>query len=50
MAHMDVVEAKREDWKYDPFEFIEKDGYFYGRGTNDDKQGVIGLPLARCSS
>jgi len=37
LAHTDVVEAKREDWTTDPFQFIEKDGYFYGRGTSDDK-------------
>ncbi len=37
LAHTDVVEAKREDWSMDPFTFIEKDGYFYGRGTADDK-------------
>jgi acetylornithine deacetylase/succinyl-diaminopimelate desuccinylase-like protein len=37
LAHTDVVEAKREDWTMDPFQFIEKDGYFYGRGTGDDK-------------
>ena len=37
LAHTDVVEAKREDWTTDPFEFVEKDGYFYGRGTTDDK-------------
>ncbi len=37
LAHIDVVEAKREDWSMDPFQFIEKDGYFYGRGTADDK-------------
>src|SRR6202158_1086207 len=37
VAHTDVVEAKREDWNMDPFQFIEKDGYFYGRGTGDDK-------------
>ncbi|HLK70067.1 MAG TPA: M20/M25/M40 family metallo-hydrolase [Bryobacteraceae bacterium] len=37
LAHTDVVEAKREDWTMDPFQFIEKDGYFYGRGTADDK-------------
>jgi acetylornithine deacetylase/succinyl-diaminopimelate desuccinylase-like protein len=37
LAHTDVVEAKREDWTTDPFQFIEKDGYFYGRGTADDK-------------
>ena len=37
LAHTDVVEAKREDWTVDPFVFLEKDGYFYGRGTADDK-------------
>jgi len=37
LAHIDVVEAKREDWTTDPFQFLEKDGYFYGRGTADDK-------------
>ncbi len=37
LAHIDVVEAKREDWTTDPFTFVEKDGYFYGRGTADDK-------------
>lgn len=37
LAHIDVVEAKREDWTVDPFVFLEKDGYFYGRGTSDDK-------------
>ncbi len=37
LAHTDVVEAKREDWSIDPFQLIEKDGYFYGRGTSDDK-------------
>jgi len=37
LAHVDVVEAKREDWTRDPFTMIEEDGYFYGRGTNDMK-------------
>ncbi|HTW64324.1 MAG TPA: M20/M25/M40 family metallo-hydrolase [Bryobacteraceae bacterium] len=37
IAHLDVVEARREDWTTDPFKFIEKDGYFYGRGTQDMK-------------
>src|ERR1700730_12046394 len=37
IGHLDVVEAKREDWSTDPFQFIEKDGYFYGRGTQDMK-------------
>ena len=37
VAHLDVVEARREDWTFDPFTLVEKDGYFYGRGTSDDK-------------
>jgi acetylornithine deacetylase/succinyl-diaminopimelate desuccinylase-like protein len=37
LAHLDVVEAKREDWSFDPFKFLEKDGYYYSRGTSDDK-------------
>jgi acetylornithine deacetylase/succinyl-diaminopimelate desuccinylase-like protein len=37
LAHTDVVEAKREDWSMDPFTLTERDGYFYGRGTGDDK-------------
>ncbi len=37
LAHLDVVEAKREDWSFDPFKFLERDGYYYGRGTSDDK-------------
>jgi acetylornithine deacetylase/succinyl-diaminopimelate desuccinylase-like protein len=37
LAHLDVVEARREDWSTDPFVLLEKDGYFYGRGTTDDK-------------
>ncbi len=37
LAHTDVVEAKREDWSMDPFQLTERDGYFYGRGTGDDK-------------
>src|SRR5258708_32454286 len=37
VAHLDVVEAKREDWSLDPFKFTEQDGYYYGRGTSDDK-------------
>ncbi len=39
LAHLDVVEARREDWSFDPFKFSEKDGYYYGRGTNDIKSG-----------
>ncbi|AAK25201.1 M20/M25/M40 family metallo-hydrolase [Caulobacter vibrioides] len=37
LAHIDVVEAKREDWTRDPFKLVEENGYFYGRGTSDDK-------------
>src|SRR5512144_89727 len=37
LAHLDVVEARREDWSFDPFAFLEQDGFFYGRGTTDDK-------------
>jgi acetylornithine deacetylase/succinyl-diaminopimelate desuccinylase-like protein len=39
LAHLDVVEARREDWSVDPFTFLEKDGFFYGRGTMDIKDG-----------
>jgi acetylornithine deacetylase/succinyl-diaminopimelate desuccinylase-like protein len=39
IGHLDVVEAKREDWSTEPFKLIEKDGYFYGRGTLDMKDG-----------
>jgi len=38
IAHLDVVEARREDWTTDPFQFVEKDGYYYGRGTQDMKE------------
>jgi acetylornithine deacetylase/succinyl-diaminopimelate desuccinylase-like protein len=37
LAHLDVVEARKEDWSTDPFTLLEKDGFFYGRGTSDDK-------------
>jgi len=37
LAHLDVVEAKPSDWSMDPFKLTEKDGFFYGRGTIDDK-------------
>ncbi len=40
LAHLDVVEARREDWSIDPFKFLERDGYFYGRGTTDIKSGA----------
>jgi acetylornithine deacetylase/succinyl-diaminopimelate desuccinylase-like protein len=43
MGHLDVVEAKPEDWSTDPFKLTEKDGYFYGRGTIDMKDGDAAL-------
>ena len=43
MAHLDVVEALREDWSMEPFELIEKSDYFYGRGTSDNKAGAAAL-------
>ncbi|MEA3037939.1 MAG: hypothetical protein QOE79_452 [Sphingomonadales bacterium] len=48
MAHMDVVEARPEDWSpgLDPFKFVEKEGYFYGRGTSDIKEGVTAVTTA----
>ena len=41
IAHMDVVEALRSDWTTEPFTLVEKDGYFYGRGSSDDKGGLV---------
>jgi acetylornithine deacetylase/succinyl-diaminopimelate desuccinylase-like protein len=38
IGHLDVVEAQRQDWSTDPFKFVEKDGYYYGRGTQDMKE------------
>jgi acetylornithine deacetylase/succinyl-diaminopimelate desuccinylase-like protein len=43
LAHMDVVTAKPEEWQRDPFTLIEENGYFFGRGTLDNKQGVTVL-------
>jgi len=40
MAHLDVVEALPEDWSLDPFTMTEQDGYYYGRGTIDNKSGA----------
>jgi len=45
-AHMDVVDALRKDWVKDPFTLIEEDGYFFGRGTSDDKFGTTLLTAA----
>ncbi len=43
LAHLDVVEARREDWTFDPFKLTEQGGYFYGRGTLDIKEGAANL-------
>jgi acetylornithine deacetylase/succinyl-diaminopimelate desuccinylase-like protein len=43
LCHMDVVEALRSDWSTDPFQFVEKDGYYYGRGTQDMKNSDAAL-------
>ncbi|MGA7109357.1 MAG: M20/M25/M40 family metallo-hydrolase [Terracidiphilus sp.] len=43
LCHIDVVEALRADWHTDPFEFIEQDGYYYGRGTQDMKESDAAL-------
>ena len=43
LAHMDVVDARREDWTRDPFVLHEERGYFFGRGSADDKFGVASL-------
>jgi len=42
-AHMDVVEALANDWERDPFTLIEENGYFFGRGTSDDKAGMTAV-------
>jgi acetylornithine deacetylase/succinyl-diaminopimelate desuccinylase-like protein len=46
LGHMDVVEAKRADWTFDPFVFREKDGYFLGRGASDMKNGIVATTMA----
>ena len=43
MAHLDVVDARKEDWSTDPYQFVEKDGWYYGRGTSDVKDGAAML-------
>ncbi|MBV8630686.1 MAG: M20/M25/M40 family metallo-hydrolase [Silvibacterium sp.] len=49
ICHLDVVEANRSDWTTDPFKFVEKDGYYYGRGTQDmkDNDAVIAATFIR---
>jgi acetylornithine deacetylase/succinyl-diaminopimelate desuccinylase-like protein len=46
IAHLDVVEALRSDWSLDPYKLTEKDGFFYGRGTSDIKDGATTLATA----
>lgn len=46
MAHMDVVTANPSDWERDPFKLIEDNGYFFGRGTDDIKSGVVTITSA----
>lgn len=46
IGHLDVVDAKREDWPRDPFKMVEEDGYFYGRGTTDMKNGIVAITNA----
>lgn len=43
MAHLDVVDARKEDWTTDPYLMVEKDGFYYGRGTSDNKAGAAML-------
>ena len=49
ICHMDVVDARAEDWSLPPFQFTEKDGYFYGRGTADmkDEDAAVAAALIR---
>jgi acetylornithine deacetylase/succinyl-diaminopimelate desuccinylase-like protein len=46
LAHLDVVAAQPEEWTHAPFHLEERDGYYYGRGTLDDKQGATALVIA----
>lgn len=52
IGHLDVVEARREDWTTDPFQFVEKDGFYYGRGTQDMKNtdAIVVATLIRFKS
>jgi acetylornithine deacetylase/succinyl-diaminopimelate desuccinylase-like protein len=49
IGHLDVVEARREDWTTDPYKLIEKDGYYYGRGSSDmkDDDAMMATTLLR---
>jgi acetylornithine deacetylase/succinyl-diaminopimelate desuccinylase-like protein len=46
MAHLDVVDARPEDWSVPPYQLTERDGYYYGRGTTDNKAGAAKLVAA----
>ena len=46
LGHLDVVTARPEDWKRDPFTLIEENGYFFGRGVADDKGSVVAITSA----
>jgi acetylornithine deacetylase/succinyl-diaminopimelate desuccinylase-like protein len=46
LAHLDVVEARREDWSFEPFQLTEREGFFYGRGTSDNKDGAAAWSAA----
>lgn len=46
IGHLDVVEALTSDWTTDPFKLVEREGYFYGRGTSDNKRGVVSATVA----
>ena len=46
IGHMDVVDARREDWPRDPFKLVEEGGYFYGRGTADMKGTIVAQAIA----
>lgn len=43
MAHLDAVTANPKDWPFDPFTFLEKEGWYYGRGVDDNKSGVANI-------
>jgi acetylornithine deacetylase/succinyl-diaminopimelate desuccinylase-like protein len=43
LGHLDVVEARKEDWSTEPFQLTEKDGWYYGRGTQDMKDGIAAM-------
>ena len=50
LAHIDVVEANRADWERDPFTLVEEDGFFYARGSSDDKAMAAVFADCWCAS